>query len=126
MAGWADAIELEILDHFTDNGAWTPPGTLYVALFIGDPDGAGAEVSAGDYAREVGSFGAAAAGACANDVAVDYGQATSDWGTVTHFAIYSALSAGVMQCTGELTASAEITSGENVSFAIGDLTLTED
>lgn len=126
MGGWSDTLENQILDHFTGNGTWTPPATIYVALFIGDPDGAGSEVVAGDYARVAGSFGAASGGSCSNDGLIDFGEAASDWGEVTHFALYDAATLGNMQASGTLDATANITSGEDVSFPVGSLILTQN
>ncbi len=41
MGSLTNPIELEIIDHILGNGAYTPPTTKYLALFIGDPTEAG-------------------------------------------------------------------------------------
>jgi len=124
MSGFSDAYELKVLDHFTGNTAFTQPEHWWVSLFIGDPDGAGTEVTGVDYGRVDASFGAAAGGAAANDAEIDFGVAGGDWGEVTHFGIHTTETGGALMASGELSASAEITSGEDVSFPIGDLVLT--
>ena len=124
MSGFSDAYELLVLDHLTGNAVWTAPTHWWVSLWVGDPDGAGTEVTGVGYGRIDGSFGGAGAGAAANDAEVDFGTAGGDWGTVTHFGIHTLVTAGALMASGELSASAEITSGEDVSFPIGDLMLT--
>jgi len=124
MSGFSDAYEVLILDHFTGGDAWVQPTAWWVSLYIGDPDDGGTEVSGVDYGRVNASFGAAADGAAANDAQVDFGTAGGDWGTVTHFGVHTLETGGALMASGELSASAEITSGEAVTFEIGDLTLT--
>lgn len=126
MSGFSDAYELLVLDHFTGNAEWTMPEHWWVSLWIGDPDDGGAEVTGVDYARIDGSFGTAAAGAAANDAEVDFGIAGGDWGIVTHFGIHTLVTAGALMASGALGASANITSGEHVTFPIGDLVLTHN
>ena len=124
MSGFSDAYEVVVLDHFTGNAVWTAPTHWWVSLYIGDPDDGGAEVTGVDYGRVDASFGAAAAGAAANDGIVDFGIAGGDWGEVTHFGVHTLETGGALMASGALSASANITSGEDVSFPIGDLVLT--
>jgi hypothetical protein len=127
-------LELEILDHIFDIGAYTAP-TVYLALCTADPTDAGTgaamnEVAdSGSYARvdASGNFGtAAAAGAISNDAAIEFPAATGSWGTVTHFAIVDSGThgAGNLLFSGALTASKAITSGDTPQFAIGELTIS--
>jgi hypothetical protein len=65
MAEFTDYLENKIIDHMLRNQAYTPPSTVYVALFTtatGD-DGSGTEVSGGSYARQAVTLGAASGGA---------------------------------------------------------------
>lgn len=116
----------ELLDHILGTGAYTPPATVYVALFTAAPSdaGGGTEVTGGDYAREAVTFGAAASGAVANTGAVTFGPATANWGIVTHMALFDAASAGNMLFWGALDASRTVNSGDSAEFAIGDLDVT--
>ncbi len=128
MAGFSDFLEDELLDHVFRNAAYTPPATVYVALYTAAPSdsGGGTEVSGGSYARTAATFGAASGGAIANSGAVTFPQASASWGTVTHFGIFDASSAGNLLAWAALTASKAVGSGDTAEFAIGDLDVTLD
>ncbi len=121
-------LENKVLDAVLNNTALAVT-TPYVSLHTADPaeDGSGAECSGGSYARQAGSFGAAAAGSCANDaeIAFDFtgygGQVTA-----THFGIWDALTVGNLLYKGALTASKTVDPGDTVKFAVAALTVSED
>jgi hypothetical protein len=127
MGGLTQYLKDELLDHVYRNNAYTSPTTVYVGLFTSAPShaGGGTEVSAGDYAREAATFGApSGAGATrqiANSSIVDFGTTTNNWGTVTHFALFDAASAGNMLHWDALTVDKTINTGDPVSFPVGDL-----
>lgn len=104
----------------TNATAFTP----HVALFNGDPSGAGSEVTTTirPAGRVVASFGAPSpAGTIQNDAIVNFGTAAGG-ATVTHFAIYDAVSAGNLIAYATLTGGTQaISTGNTVSFPIGDL-----
>ena len=131
MGSFADYWENEILDHLFGKGAYSPP-TIYVGLSTADPgdDEAGlAEPSGGSYARKATTgtdWNAASGGSLDNATAIEFAAATGDWGTVTHFALFDALSGGNMLAHGSLTLSKTITSGDTVRFVIGDLDISLD
>ena len=54
MAEFTDFLENKIIDHMLRNQAYTPPTTVYVALFTTATTdaGGGTEVSGGAYARQ--------------------------------------------------------------------------
>lgn len=126
--GFTTGIQEELLDHVLAVGAYTAPAAVYTALFIGDPTDGGTEVSGIDYAREATTFGAASTtldvSTASNTVAIDYGEAGGAWGTVTHCAIFDALTVGTMLAAGALTTSRAILSGDPVKFNIGELDVT--
>ena len=129
MAGsLSDYLEDKLLDHVLKNTSYDQPTNLYVALWIGDPTDigtGGAEVSGGSYARvQCNTWDGAASRATANTGAIEFAEATADWGTVTHFAIWDDISAGNMIAHGSLTASKAIGTGDNASFAIGDIDIS--
>lgn len=131
MGSFADYWENEILDHLFGKGSYTPP-TIYVGLSTADPtdDASGlAEPSGNSYAR-VATAGAdwnvASGGAIANANDVTFPEATGSWGTITHFAIFDAASAGNMLAHGALNVSKSISSGDTAKFAAGDLDVTLD
>ena len=112
--------------------AWTP-GT-HIALFTADPGESGSlasEVSGGSYARyAMGTlttfWAAASGGSTSNAGVVEFPTATVSWGTITHFAIMDAASAGNMIASGALATGKLIDVGDIARFAIGALTITAD
>ncbi len=131
MGSFADYWENEILDHLFGKGSYTPP-TIYVGLSTADPtdDASGlAEPSGGSYTR-VATAGAdwnvASGGAIANANDITFPEATDSWGTITHFALFDAASAGNMLAHGTLSVSKSISSGDTAKFAAGDLDVTLD
>ena len=131
MGSFADYWENEILDHLFGKGSYTPP-TIYVGLSTADPmdDASGlAEPSGNSYAR-VATAGAdwnvASGGAIANANDITFPEATGSWGTMTHFALFDAASAGNMLAHGALNVSKSISSGDTAKFASGDLDVTLD
>ena len=135
MAGsLSDYAEVEMLDHIMGVESFTMP-TTYIALCTADPTdaGTGANMSevtnANAYARLALSADfqtGAAAGAIANDGAIEFVTATGSWGTVTHFAILDSGTHGEgnMIAHGDLTASKTVGDGDTPSFAIGELDIT--
>lgn len=128
MAGMSDYLENKILDLTLRGVAFTAPTSVYVALFTNDPTdaGTGTEVSGGAYARQVMTFNAASNGSIANSSDVLFPVATASWGTVTHFAIYDAATAGNMLYSGALLVSKAVASGDQIKIAAGDITVSLD
>ena len=131
MGSFNDYTENKVLDHIVGKTSFTMP-TAYVGLSTADPldDASGlAEPSGNNYARVTTSgsdWDAAASGATANAAALAFPEASGAWGTVTHFALFDALSAGNMLCHGTLDASRVIVSGQTPRFAIGEFDITLD
>lgn len=127
MGELTDATKNTLLDWIT--GKTTPAAvtTRYVALFNGDPQGAGNEVTAtirpaGRVALTA-SMDAASGGSAANTVAVDFGAADAG-ATVSHFAIMDTASGGNVIGSDALTGGSQtIGAGADVAFAIGELTV---
>ncbi len=129
MAGLSDYLEDKLLNHTFRNTAYTQAATVYAALFTAAPSdtGGGTEVSGGSYARTAITFGAPSpSGAIANSGAVTFPTATGSWGTVTHFGIFDASSAGNLLAWGALTASKTVGSGDTAEFATGELDVSSD
>jgi hypothetical protein len=130
MAGsFNDYAENKILDHIVGKTSFTMPSTVYLALFttaVNDAGG-GTEATGGSYARKLtagSDWVAAAAGASSNATVITFVTPTGSWGTVTHFALMDASTAGNYLGWSDLTTSQAIGTGNTVSFAIGALTLT--
>lgn len=125
MAGLSRYAQRELLDHI-NGSSFTAPTNRYVALFT-----ASAECTGTGYARELCNSWTAASDAdpsvSSNSAIIDFGTGNSDWGTITRFAIYDALTGGnLLWDITALTASKVINTGDPVSFPVGDLDLTLD
>jgi hypothetical protein len=137
MAALSNYLENKLIDHIFQGTAYTGPATLYIALFTAVTDGeAGTvtEVSGGSYARvsvtaSLSNWADASLGSngtTTNVNAITFPTATADWGTVTHFGIYDASTAGNLLVYAALTTSRSITNGSTASFATAALTVQLD
>ena len=120
MGSISDYLENELLDHVMGVGAYTPPSTVYIGLSTADPtdDASGlAEPSGNNYARESLSFNAAASRKVENASQITFNQASGAWGTITHYALFDALSGGNMLAHGSLSTPKEVVSGNTPSIA---------
>jgi hypothetical protein len=130
MGSISDYLENELLDHVFENGAFSQPTNIYVALCTADPTDAGTgasitEPSGGSYARvNHNSWDTAASRLTENTGAVTFPQATSTWGSITHYAIVDAASSGNMLAHGALAATKQVVSGNTPSFADGTIEIS--
>jgi hypothetical protein len=121
----SDFLENAMINHVYRNTAYTPPTAVYAALYTTDPTDAdtGTEVTGGSYARQAITFGAPVNGVSSNTVEVVFPVATASWGTVTHGAIRSAVTAGDL--LNHINVTAELVSINNqYKFPIGSITVT--
>src|SRR4029450_6168442 len=118
------------------------PTGIYVALYTAAPSdaGGGTEVTGGSYARvqvgpstttwnatQGGTAGAPSGtgGQTANAADITFPAPTANWGVVTHFGIFDAVSAGNLLFWGALAARKTIEGGEGgPRFLSGALTVT--
>jgi hypothetical protein len=139
MAGSkSDVYEVDVLKATTGQATTilntTALANVYVALYTVAPSdsAAGTEVTGGSYARvdSKGKWAVPAAGSVSNNAVITFPTATADWaagGTqIVAFALMTALSGGSMLMWGTLTTAKNVLSGDTPSFAVGQLTLTED
>ena len=126
MAAMSNYLENALINATLRNTAFTSPSTVYVGLFTSDPTdaGSGNEVSGGSYARRSMAFGSPSNGASTNSSAVEFDQATGNWGTITHFALFDALTTGNMLYHGALTTSKTIETGDVFKFASASVSVT--
>jgi hypothetical protein len=116
--------------------SYTPPATIFVALFTVAPTSftagtGGTEVTGGGYARasvtnNTTNFPSISGNTRVKTTGanITFATPTADWGTVTAFAFYDASSGGNYLAGGDLTASKTINAGDTVVFNTGTLTLT--
>ncbi len=130
MGSFSNYLENKVLDHIFKTASFTVPTNIYVALSTADPldTFAGiAEPVGNAYARVVcNTWDAASGGATANTGAVTFVAASGSWGTITHFALYDAITGGNGLAHGSLTTSKAITTGDTPRFAAGDIDVTLD
>ena len=126
MAAMSDYLERKLLDHTLGTAAFTHPSQAYLALHTADPTdaGSGAEVSGGSYARQTIDFNAAAGtgGAVTNSTAEDFTDMPAC--TVTHIGIWDASTSGNLLYHGAVSSSKTVASGDTISLAAGQLTVT--
>lgn len=141
MSAMSDYLENKLIDHIFRATSYSAPATLYIGLLTAAPSdtGGGTEVTGGSYGRasvtpSVSSFkstngttsGASSGtgGQTSNASTITFTTPTAGWGTVTHFGIYDASSAGNLLFWGSLGTSKTINSGDTVSIAVDQLTVT--
>jgi hypothetical protein len=127
---FSDDAEAKVLDHVFGLATYTQP-TLYVGVSTADPgeDGATlAEPSGNAYAR-VATTAASwerTAAEVSNAAQLAFPEATGAWGSLTHFAVFDAATAGNIVFYGALTTAKAIAANETLRFPIGNLTFTLD
>ena len=99
--------------------------TRYLALFIGDPDLAGVEVTGAGYARLERT--AAQMPVNGGEIEIVMGEwddaADESWGTPTYVAVYTAVTGGTLKWSVEISpAITEIVAGARVFTNAGDIT----
>jgi hypothetical protein len=131
MAAMSDYLENKIIDWLLRGQSFTPPTSVYVALFTtndNDADGAKVEVSGGSYARVAVSSALAnwagtqssasttastgTSGTTSNNGTITFAAPTGNWGTITGIGIYDASSAGNLLFYGALSQSKTVNNGD--------------
>jgi hypothetical protein len=132
MGSFCKYLEDALLDHAFMKTALSQASNLYVGLSTADPtdDASGlAEPSGGSYARvstAAADWNASSSGTIDNANDITFPAATASWGTVTHFIISDAATAGNYYAHGALTASKTIDNGDTAKFTAGDLDISLD
>ncbi len=145
MAAMSNYLENQLVDHILRGQTFSPtaPASVYVALYTAAPSdsGGGTEIPfTNNYSRVAvsraltawaGTQAAASTvassgtgGVTSNNAAITFPVPSGSWGTVTHFAILDASTAGNMLFHGALTVTQTINTGNTVSFAAGQLQIT--
>jgi hypothetical protein len=131
MSGFSDYWQNRILDHIFGKGSYTPP-TIYVGLSTAEPtdDGSGlSEPSGNGYARvqtSASDWNAAANGSLDNAGSIIFAQASGNWATITHFALFDAATAGNMLAYGQLSQPTSISQSDTARFEAGGLQISLD
>lgn len=125
MGSLTDFAENELLDHVF-NAAYTPPTTVYLALFESATTdaGGGTETAYTNYARQAVAFDAATSRAIQQTALETFPQNGGGTVTITNWAIYDALTVGNMLAHGALTASKQVNNGNTPSVAASEVDVT--
>ena len=126
MAEMSNYLENALINVTLRATSYTAPTTVYVGLFTSDPTdaGSGTEVAGGSYARKSATFAAPSNGVSTTSADITFDQASASWGTITHIAIYDALTTGNLLYHTPLNTSKTIDSGDIFKIASGSLTVT--
>jgi hypothetical protein len=127
---FSDDAEAKVLDHVFGLATYTTP-TLYLGVSTSDPTETG-----GGLSEPVGNGYARIATDPAdwerfvnvvdNANELTFAEATGSWGTITHFALYDAASAGNLVIYGALTTARSISAATTLRFPATNLTFTLD
>lgn len=145
MTAKSNYLENKIIDWLFRGQTFTPPATLYVALFTVAPSdtGGGTEVTGGSYARvavtsslanwagtqSAGSTVASSGtgGTTSNNAAITFPAPTANWGSIVAFGIFDAATGGNLLIYGTLNTAKTVNNGDAApSFPAAALTYQED
>ena len=129
MSSFTDYTENLVLNYLLTANAVTRPTAWYVGLFTAAPSdtGGGTEVSGNGYARKAtGTMTITGTATTAtNAAAIEFDPASGgNWGTLTHAAIFDALTTGNMLAWAPLTTSRTINDGDVFRVPASSLTVT--
>jgi hypothetical protein len=132
MSEFSDYYENKIIDHMLKATAFTPPATIYLALFTAvtglEANNPTLEVSGNAYARQTVTLGAISGGTASNSADIVFPVATPGaWGLVSHVAIVDHVSnttwgtnVNVLMWSA-LDANKQIDAGDQFKVIAGDL-----
>lgn len=126
MAEMSNYLENALINVTLRATSYTAPTTVFLALYTTDPTDAdtGTECSGTNYVRQAVTFGAPSNGASTNSAVIDFPQAGSAWGTITHIGIRDALTAGNLLYHTPLDASKTIANGDVFRVGSAQLSVT--
>jgi hypothetical protein len=138
MAALSNYLENKIIDLIFRGQSFTPPSTLYYAVFTTAPNdtGGGVECTGGSYARVAvtaslanfaGTQGAGTStpstgttGSTSNNVDIQFPSPTASWGTVVAMGVYDAPTGGNLICYGAVLPPKVVNSGDlPPKFSVG-------
>jgi hypothetical protein len=137
MSELSDYLENQIINHMLRNQAFTPPATVYLALFTAitglEADNPTAEVSGNAYARQAITLTPSTVGLSSNSGALTFPVATPGaWGLISHVAIVDHLTnvtwgtnVHVLMWT-QLDGSKQIDANDQFKINDGDLDIAID
>lgn len=132
MGRLSNTVMNAVLDKTFGAVNWTPPATLYIGLSTTAPANDGTNITeptGNGYARvavpnDTTNWPTASGRGKTNANAITFPAATGSWGTVTHFVIYDAATAGNFYGWGQLNVPQAVTTGIAPSFATGSFVVS--
>jgi hypothetical protein len=121
-------LEDKIINHVLRNTALTSPVSVWLALFSTAPDEAngGVEITTNGCVRKQVTFGAPSNGASTNSAQVDFPSASPAGYTVNGWVLFDAETNGNKLYYEDTSSSPLVVAiGNNVKYAIGQLSITE-
>ena len=110
-----------MLDHICKTTPMSQPTNIYMALYDGDPEGAGVECSGATYARvQANGWTNAAARALSNEAKLEFSEAGNDWGNVNYVVAMDAITGGDILGKDDIS-QITVNEGDNLYIAIGDI-----
>jgi hypothetical protein len=144
MSSLTNYLENKLIDHILRNTAFAMPTTLYIGLFTtpSSESGPGTEVSGGSYARvqvgpsltawtatQGGTAGVSTgtSGQSANVADITFPAPTANWGTITHFGVFDAVTGGNLLMQTALAVPKVVNGGDQApKFPAAGMTVTLD
>lgn len=125
----SDYLRTALLNHVMDVAVFTPPNTVWGALYSAPPTsaGGGTEFSAVDYQRVAISWGAAVLGDITNNADIKFpasGTAASSWGNATTLCLFDSPTNGNLLFFGPLSAPIVLGLGSFFVISAADLSIT--
>lgn len=121
-----------ILNEFFGGTNYVPPANVFIGLSTSAPAKAGTGVTepvGNGYARvtvvnNATNFPNASGGVKSNGTVITFPEASGNWGNITHFVVYDALTGGNLLMYGTLTTPKTFGVGDIPSFIVGALSAT--
>jgi hypothetical protein len=126
VAALTTYLENKLLRLLVLQESFTPPGQLYMGLFVTPTgaDGSGTELAGGSYARRPVVFGPPVGGVSTNTNVLTYNNLPA--ATITHAAIFDAPAGGFMLFQGSLTTTRAVQIGDSAGFSVGTIEVELD
>jgi hypothetical protein len=126
MAELSNYLENALINGTLRGTTYTAPTTTYLALYTNDPTDAdtGTEITGGSYVRQAITFSSPSGGATSNSSAIEFPQATADWGTITYVGIRDAVTSGNLLYHTALDTSKTISNGDIFKITSTNLSVT--
>ena len=112
-------LQGKLLNNAFRDTAYTPPTTVYCALFTTQPNAGGTggtEVSGSGYTRVAVTFGAPSSGVILNSAQITFPTAPGSWGTIVSACLYDAATSGNLLALGSLSSATPISVGQSLTF----------